>query len=332
MENVQKKMDSFSDQPEVQPFSWITITSIHKEEIVCPVKLVHFQVRDVNTERFINLELNAAIISDLKDNIIIGCDIMKDWIINLKEGYVIGKNQKGTQFRSKCYLLHNTPRLISELKSKELIDIDHIQDQVFLIQMEGLKNDNDFENALKIDPIVQEAENEFGAHIRSIIQKEYPEIINPRNDLPPVRPEFDMKIDLKDEYLKDKVIKPSSVLTSFPIVAVAKPDGSLRMCVDYRLLNKITYSDGYQLPNTADILNECHGYNLFSKMDLLNGFHQLRLKDESSTAISKEDDSNNSNIESPTNYNKGNNDNNNESTIAINDKNNNNTNKRSWRI
>ncbi|KAN0053086.1 hypothetical protein ACTA71_012568 [Dictyostelium dimigraforme] len=41
--------------------------------------------------------------------------------------------------------------------------------------------------------------------------------------------------------------------------------------MDYRLLNKIALTDGYQLPNTADLLHECHGYNLFSRMDLLNG-------------------------------------------------------------
>ena len=62
-----------------------------------------------------------------------------------------------------------------------------------------------------------------------------------------------------------------------PIIFVKKPDATLRMCVDYRGLNKITAKDRYPLPYIEDLLDKLHGARVFTKLDLASGYHQVRV-------------------------------------------------------
>jgi hypothetical protein len=62
-----------------------------------------------------------------------------------------------------------------------------------------------------------------------------------------------------------------------PVIFVKKADGTLRMCVDYRELNKITSKDRYPLPYIEDLLDRLHGGTVFTKLDLASGYHQLRI-------------------------------------------------------
>jgi hypothetical protein len=65
-----------------------------------------------------------------------------------------------------------------------------------------------------------------------------------------------------------------------PILFVKKPDGSLRLCVDYRALNAVTTKDRYPLPHMDDLLNEVQGSNRFTKLNLKSGYHQMQLRAE----------------------------------------------------
>ena len=59
-----------------------------------------------------------------------------------------------------------------------------------------------------------------------------------------------------------------------------KNDGSLRLCIDYRELNKVTIRNQYPLPRIDDIFDKLQGARVFSKIDLRSGYHQLKIRSE----------------------------------------------------
>jgi hypothetical protein len=62
-----------------------------------------------------------------------------------------------------------------------------------------------------------------------------------------------------------------------PVLFVKKNDGSMRLCIDYRELNQVTVMSKYPLPWIDDLFDQLKGASVFSKIDLLSGYHQLRL-------------------------------------------------------
>jgi hypothetical protein len=59
---------------------------------------------------------------------------------------------------------------------------------------------------------------------------------------------------------------------------VEKKDGTRRMCIDYRALNEVTIKNKYPLPRIEDMFGQLRGANVFSKIDLRSGYHQLRIR------------------------------------------------------
>nr|GFC50969.1 putative reverse transcriptase domain-containing protein [Tanacetum cinerariifolium] len=80
--------------------------------------------------------------------------------------------------------------------------------------------------------------------------------------------------------LSDKgFIIPSSSPWGAPVLFVKKKDGSFRMCIDYRELNKLTVKNRYPLPRIDDLFDQLQGLSIYSKIDLRSGYHQLRVRE-----------------------------------------------------
>ena len=80
-----------------------------------------------------------------------------------------------------------------------------------------------------------------------------------------------------DSMLNLEVIEPSTSAYASPIVVVPKPNGDMRVCTDYRTLNKISEFDPYPIPRIDQILDEVAGKRYISTLYLTKGFYQVSL-------------------------------------------------------
>ncbi|GKC65724.1 putative reverse transcriptase domain-containing protein [Tanacetum coccineum] len=100
-------------------------------------------------------------------------------------------------------------------------------------------------------------------------------------DFPEVFPEDLPELSEQLKELSDKgFIRPSSSPWGAPVLFVKKKDGSFRMCIDYRELNKLTVKNRYPLPRIDDLFDQLQGSSIYSKIDLRLGYHQLRVREE----------------------------------------------------
>ncbi|GJZ17439.1 putative reverse transcriptase domain-containing protein [Tanacetum coccineum] len=162
--------------------------------------------------------------------------------------------------------------------------------QVFLVQISAKKEEDKSEgNQLKDVPTIRD------------FREVFPEDLS---GLPPVRPvEFQIDLipgaapvarapyrlapsEMKElseqlQELSDKgFIRPSSSPWGAPVLFVKKKDGSFRMCIDYRELNKLTVKNRYPLPRIDDLFDQLQGSSIYSKIDLRSGYHQLRVREQ----------------------------------------------------
>jgi transposase InsO family protein len=144
--------------------------------------------------------------------------------------------------------------------------------------------------------------------------KEYVDVFSPRNaeQLAPNREGIDLAIEIQEgqeppygplyplsqaelgvlrQYLQENLskgfIRLSKSPAASPILFVPKKDGTLRLCIDYRGLNKITVKNRYPLPLMGEILDRVNGAAVFSKIDLKDAYYRIRIRpgDEWKTAF-----------------------------------------------
>ncbi|GJV47291.1 putative reverse transcriptase domain-containing protein [Tanacetum coccineum] len=162
--------------------------------------------------------------------------------------------------------------------------------QVFLAQISAKKEEDKSEGKqLKDVPTVRDFPEVFPEDLQG---------------LPPVRPaEFQIDLipgatpvarapyrlapsEMKElseqlQELSDKgFIRPSSSPWGAPVLFFKKKDGSFRMCIDYRELNKLTVKNRYPLPRIDDLFDQLQGSSIYSKIDLRSGYHQLRVREQ----------------------------------------------------
>nr|GEZ26968.1 putative reverse transcriptase domain-containing protein [Tanacetum cinerariifolium] len=89
----------------------------------------------------------------------------------------------------------------------------------------------------------------------------------------------DLSEQLKELFDKG-FIRPSSSPWGAPVLFVKKKDGSFRMYIDYRELNKLTVKNRYSPPRIDDLFDQLQGSSVYSKIDLRSGYHQLRVREE----------------------------------------------------
>ncbi|GJU36314.1 putative reverse transcriptase domain-containing protein [Tanacetum coccineum] len=102
-----------------------------------------------------------------------------------------------------------------------------------------------------------------------VFPKDFPRILSTR--------QVEFQIDLVPD---NGFIIPSSSSWGAPILFVKKKDRSFRMCIDYTKLNKLMVKNHYPLPRIEDLFNQLQGSNVYSKIDLRSGYHQLRVHEE----------------------------------------------------
>ena len=82
-----------------------------------------------------------------------------------------------------------------------------------------------------------------------------------------------------EELLSKGFIRLSISPWGAPVLFVKKKDGSLRLCIDYRHLNRVTIRNQYPLPRIDELFDQLQGSRVYSKIDLWSGYHQLRVQE-----------------------------------------------------
>ena len=88
----------------------------------------------------------------------------------------------------------------------------------------------------------------------------------------------ELKVQIQ-ELLGKGFIRPSTSPWGAPVLFAKKKDKALRLCIDYRQLNRVTIKNWYPLPRIDDLFDQLKGARVYSKIDLRTGYHQLRVRE-----------------------------------------------------
>ncbi|XP_021775623.1 uncharacterized protein LOC110739487 [Chenopodium quinoa] len=156
----------------------------------------------------------------------------------------------------------------------------------------------------EVEGDIPEVIGELLGEYADILPKELPKSLPPRRAIdhsielvagarPPARSPYRMAppelAELRkqlDGLLEAGFIRPSRAPYGAPVLFQKKQDGSLRLCIDYRALNKLTVRNHYPIPLVADLFDQLGDVVYFTKLDLRSGYHQVRIAqgDEPKTA------------------------------------------------
>jgi hypothetical protein len=75
-------------------------------------------------------------------------------------------------------------------------------------------------------------------------------------------------------------IRPNTSPFASSVVLVLKKDSTLRMCIDYRALNKKTIKNSHPIPHIDELMDELHGEIVFTKIDLQSGYHRINIREK----------------------------------------------------
>ena len=129
---------------------------------------------------------------------------------------------------------------------------------------------------------ISKGDNDFGGaklpEFKIRLKDDTPIYQRPRHFPPPVMSEIEKQCE---ELEQMGVIESSESEWNSPIVPVRKPDGSLRMCIDYRKVNDVTVKDRFPMRVVSECVYGVNGMKVFSKLDLVRGYYQMPVAEES---------------------------------------------------
>ena len=168
--------------------------------------------------------------------------------------------QANKMLRKACqgYLVYAIESGNSEMQLEEVPVVNEFFD-VFPEDLPGLPLDREIEFEIELAPGIE------------------PISVAPYRMAPVMLKELKVQME---ELLSKGFVKTSTSPWGAPVLFVKKKDGSLRLCIDYRQLNKVTIRNQYPLPIIDDLFDQLQGAKVFSKIDLRSGYHQLKVRRE----------------------------------------------------
>ncbi|XP_019267396.1 PREDICTED: uncharacterized protein LOC109244715 [Nicotiana attenuata] len=199
-------------------------------------------------------------------------------------------------YQGKKHVLRGANDQLKAAKAKSLVRKEGADAQFFMMSLVASRDEDTYCHSIQATP-----RSDPLPDLIALI-KQYACIFELPTTLPPHRGSYDHRIPLKEasnpvnkrpyrypgikkdiieklvqEMLDQGVIQHSTSPYASPVVLVGKKDGSWRLCVDYRSLNQMTIKDKFPIPMIEDLLDELSGAEIFSKIDLRAGYHQLRM-------------------------------------------------------
>ena len=147
--------------------------------------------------------------------------------------------------------------VIKEVPPVESVPVVHDFLDVFPTDLPGLPPERDIDFPIELEPGTQ------------------PISILPYRMAPAQLKELSVQLQ---DLLGKGFIRPSVAPWGAPVLLFKRKDGTMRMCIYYRQLNKVTVKNRYPLPRIDDLFDQLQGASVFSKIDLRSGYHQLRIR------------------------------------------------------
>ncbi|KAG2213620.1 hypothetical protein INT45_010119, partial [Circinella minor] len=233
----------------------------------------------------------TAYVLDTKFDLILGRDWLKavqptpDWELDT---WKISKNNQ--EYLLRPHHKRQIPELSYLLSHRQIQRLDRQQniDELFLCY---IKPDNDISAEIpskKVQSLIAEYKDVFQDTLPGLPPVRDVEHAIETGDAEPIkRPPFKMsplELDELRRQLKElldlRLIRPSTSDWGVPVLFVRKADGSMRMCVDYRAINRLTKRQSTPLPRIDECLEKLSRARYFSSIDLKSGYHQVRITQE----------------------------------------------------